>query len=318
MIIGPPNVPVDKEAQYEAAARDVAEGGSRLPAATAADYKTNDGPRNNSPYKERLDHLSEKLVLAGTGGMLTMLTAATGIGKGPSEEHADVFQSIARGDARRLSGVFQRRIDRDVFARNFRGKPALAYFQIAANQETDVGDIVEHVLKLRQAGYAVDVEEVSEKTSYKVTAVAPLPINGNADPAKNTPPAPEGKDPTKEAGKLPNRAPVSGAGNPVANSVQTPAPPPGMSAADWQDVLGVRAQWLGPLQPILDRILGMAGDGSLTLERLLEQTDALVAQVPEVDLDADALADRLEANLGAATVSGLRDALAAQPPSPDA
>lgn len=315
VIIGPPNVPVDKEAQYEAAARDVAEGGSGyLP--HGADYKTNDGPRNSSPFKERLDHLSEKLVLAGTGGMLTMLTGHTGLGKGPSEEHADVFKSIARGEARRLSEAFQRRVDADVLGRAFPGKPALAYFELASNEERDVQDIVLQALQLRQAGYGMDVADLGERTGYKLVAAPPLKAPGAAGDAKAA--GSDAGTAAAENAPLANRAPapVPTPGYPVAeNPARDPVPPPGMSAADWQDVLGVRAQWLAPLQPTLDRILGMAADGSLTLERLLEQADVLIAQVPEVDLDADALADRLEANLGAATVSALRDSLAAHPPT---
>ncbi len=184
VIIGPPNVPEGKEAEYEAAAREVAEGGSGyLP--NQADYKPNDGPRGTNPFKERLDHLSEKLILAGTGGLLTMLTAP-GSGTLAGSAHQETFQMIAKGDARKTSEVFQKQFDKPLLARLFPGKPVLAYFELALNEETETTQVVEDAQKLAQGGYDIDPAELSEKTGYTVTKreIAPNPNDPNQENGK--------------------------------------------------------------------------------------------------------------------------------------
>lgn len=307
IIIGPPNVPPDKEAQYESAARDVAEGGSGyLP--NGASATPNDGPRNSSPFKERLDHLTEKLILAGTGGKLTMLSAPTGLGSGTSDAHGDVFRSIARGEARRISEAFQRRMDLDVLGRKFPGKPALAYFALAANEETQVGDIVEHVLKLRQAGLAADPSEVSERTGYRLSASAlpekqtetlkgPAPKPG-ADPA--VPPDPSGPD------ALPNRAPVL-----PAAAATSPEEDAGSTARFLAAARAPLAQALATdLQP-LSRALADAlhGDDTGTGGDLATRLETLRARLPELRARLAAgggsTAATLSLVLGPALVDGL-------------
>ncbi len=167
VVIGPPNVPAGKEAEYEAAAQDIAEGGSGyLP--NASTYTANVGPRGTQPFKERLDHLSEKLVLAGTGGKLTMLTEA-GSGTLAGGAHADVFKQISKGDARRVSEAITKQLVAGWLAEDFPGQPALAYFELAANEEADTGKAVGEIKTLSDAGYQVAPEEVSERTGYTVT-----------------------------------------------------------------------------------------------------------------------------------------------------
>lgn len=187
VVVGPPNVPIDQAAVYQAAAQAVAEGGSGyLP--HGSDYKTNDSPRGTEPFKTRLDHLSEKLVLAGTGGKLTMLTEA-GSGTLAGGAHADVFAQIAAGEARRISEAINRQLVLPMLQEEFQGRKQVAYFKLAANEETDVGDIVEHITKLKTAGYVVEADEVSEKTGYTVTLAAPaepkFDSSSNAGPFAN-------------------------------------------------------------------------------------------------------------------------------------
>lgn len=168
VVIMPPSVPANKEAEYQASAEQIAKGGSgALP--HGSDYKTNDSPRGNQPFKDRLAHLSEKVVLLGTGGKLTMLAAPTGIGSGPSEEQADVFDDIAQAEALEISAIFQRGIDAPLLDRLWPGRPALAYFEICAREETDTTAVVADVESLSRAGYQVSPDQITEKTAYEVT-----------------------------------------------------------------------------------------------------------------------------------------------------
>ena len=183
VIVGPPNVATENEKKYEAAARDIAQGGSGyLPngaTATAAD-----GPRGNSPFAERMKYLSEKLILAGTGGKLTML-AESGSGTLAGNAHQETFEMIARSEARKLNEVFQRQLDASVLERNFPGQPRVAYFELSANEETDVAAFIGDVEKLGRAGYVVDEAQIEEKTGYKATLqpIKELPKDSQPVPA---------------------------------------------------------------------------------------------------------------------------------------
>lgn len=167
VVTGPPNVPTEKEDEFRDAADEIAKGGSGyLP--NGSEYKPNDGPRGMNPFRDRLDYLSEKLVLAGTGGLLTMLTAPAGLGKGPTDAHENAFRQIAKKEAMEISERFQRDIDNEIFARDFQGKPRLVYFEIAADEETDAGSAVGHIASLASAGYLTSPGQVKELTGYDV------------------------------------------------------------------------------------------------------------------------------------------------------
>lgn len=178
VVIGPPNVPQGREAEYEAAAGDIAEGGSGyLP--NGSTYHQNKAEAGTTPFKDRLDHLSEKLVLAGTGGKLTMLTDSTGLGSGASDAHSKVFDSIASAEAGRISREITKQLVTPWLAARFPGQKPVAYFRIAANEETDTSAIIADVKTLHDAGFDLDPAEVAERTGWKVTKrVEPAPVGG--------------------------------------------------------------------------------------------------------------------------------------------
>jgi hypothetical protein len=168
IVILPPNVPLDKVNEYRDAAANVAEGGSgALP--NGSDAKCADSPRGVVPFADRLRHLSEKLVLAGTGGLLTMLSAP-GSGTLAGSAHMEAFRMVARSEARKIGELFQRQIDCPILDAVFPGKPHLAYFEIAANEDIDVDAILDHAVKASQAGYTIDAAQLSEKTGYTIVA----------------------------------------------------------------------------------------------------------------------------------------------------
>jgi hypothetical protein len=190
IIIGPPNVPSEAEKKYaEDAAAICAGSPGYLP--NGSTYNAVEFPAQIvSLFKDRLEHLQQRLVLAGTGGMLTSLAMAGGLGSGAAASHADVFATLAAGDAIKISEVFQRGIDREVLESQFPGAPRLAYFLIAPDESEDTGDYISNISALGTAGYIADADEVSEKTGYKLTYKAPAengPIfPGNPAPLPNT------------------------------------------------------------------------------------------------------------------------------------
>lgn len=172
IIIGPPNVATEDAQRYEAQAALVAEGGSGyLP--NGAEVQFYGGPRITQPYRDYLRYLSEQLVLAGTGGILTMLTAS-GTGTLAGSVHAETFRQIARAEARVISEIFQDQFDRHVLNAVFPGRPHLAYFDLDPGEEKNPDAIVGQAVKLAQAGYRMDPAELSERTGFGLSAAPTL------------------------------------------------------------------------------------------------------------------------------------------------
>jgi phage gp29-like protein len=129
----PPNIPADKEALYQAQAEAVI-GDSRGTMPNGAKVQTIDcGARGTNPFNEHIRYQDECIVLAGTGGILTMLTES-GSGTLAGNAHEDTFDQIARADALAISEVFQKQFDAAILAEHFPGAPVLAYFELAAKE----------------------------------------------------------------------------------------------------------------------------------------------------------------------------------------
>lgn len=166
-VIMPQNIPAGKEKEYEDAAERAAEGaGGALP--FGSEVVTSAEARGSQPFDLRLKTLSEKLILAGTGGKLTMLTDS-GSGTLAGGAHSESFKSIARSEAAKISQILQRSIDKRIINAKFPGKPVMAYFEIASKEEQKVGDVVAQIAELAQAGFQVDPDQASERTGYKLT-----------------------------------------------------------------------------------------------------------------------------------------------------
>lgn len=297
VVTGPPDVPVEKVAEYEAAAQIIAEGGSGfLPHGST--WTPNTGPRGISPFKERLDYLTEKLILVGTGGMLTMLTKS-GSGTLAGNAHTDSFEQIAKGSARKISETFNRQLTKAWLDEAFPGQKHSAYFALSANEETKIGEVIDHVQKLRAAGFQCDMAEVSERTGYTLT-LAPSPAAGASGGAggldgKSSDPATG--DPESIANRIRNRAFDAGAAVLRSNSLRL------LSAAESTAV-----------QPMLDRIDALK---ELPADGLAAALTQLRADLPrlqaEARLQAPDIAAIWEQVLGTALVDGLADSPDAAP-----
>lgn len=167
-ILMPDSVPEGKEDEYMDLADQVSSD-ARGVLPSGSDVKTVDnGARGVNPFKDHISYQDEMVVLRGTGGKLTML-AQSGSGTLAGNAHADTFQQIARAEAREISEIYRKRIDAEIIERVTPGEEAFAYFELAANEETDPGQVVKDVGELKKAGYVVDPKFVEEKTGYKVT-----------------------------------------------------------------------------------------------------------------------------------------------------
>lgn len=195
VVIGPPGVPPAREKLYETAGQRIAEGGvGYMP--NGSEYVPNNPPHQGAPFSEFLRYQKEELVLAGTGGQLTML-AESGSGTLAGGAHQETFTKIARAEGLKISGgVFQRQLDKPELAKRFPGMPILAYFELDVRQSPTTKEVINDVKELSTAGFQVDPEEISERTGYSVTTKAPAdPFGFARDPS--VPKDPE-VDPSKD------------------------------------------------------------------------------------------------------------------------
>jgi hypothetical protein len=130
-LVGPPNVPKDKEADYQSTAQQII-GNSRGYLPNGSDVKSgSEGSRGVNPHKQFKDDLSEEVVLAGTGGKLTML-AESGSGTLAGAAHQDAWEELLAGKARLLTEIFQCQFDKkEILEKQFPGQPVLAYFKLS-------------------------------------------------------------------------------------------------------------------------------------------------------------------------------------------
>lgn len=158
----------EKLAAFRAAAAAAAKGGdAAFPFGTT--YTPNDSPRGIQPFQARLEWLSQKLVQAGTGGFLTMLSVP-GSGTLAGSAHQEAFEILARASAADISEAFQRGFDKPLLQRRGLldpgGRP-LAWFEISSREEQDSDDATEQVVQLSQY-YRLDPKQVEERTGWKV------------------------------------------------------------------------------------------------------------------------------------------------------
>ena len=170
IITAPSDLQADQVERFRADARAVADGGSGALPGGSTVISTNAITGAGMPYEQHMRYLRETVVLAGTGGLLSSLAGGSALsGGGPAAAHADAFDALAEADAARLSEALQAQIDRRHLAELFPGQPVLAYFQLARDEQSDPGTILEHALRAAQAGYRMDPEELSEATGYSLS-----------------------------------------------------------------------------------------------------------------------------------------------------
>lgn len=165
-LVGPPNASADREKEFqEIAELLINDGRGYLP--NGSDIKFVNGGGGRPPFLEHIDYLDKQIVIAATGGLLTMLAEA-GSGTLAGGAHTETFMQIARSDAVTLSAVLQRDIDKPLLEAFFPGQPPLAYFEFSPVASDQTRQVVQDAVDLSKAGLKIDAGEVAEKTGYRV------------------------------------------------------------------------------------------------------------------------------------------------------
>jgi len=254
------------------------------------------GARGEDPFEKYCGVQEKDVVLAGTGGLLTMLSMPQGLGSGSSEQHADAFDEIAQADALKISEVLQRDFDRQELAAEFPGQPVLAYFELSPKDEGDVAAIVTDVQKLSTAGYEADVEWLNEKTGYKLVKSATPPTIDPANPAKDPALDPKPEDPKIDP-ELEEEDP-----NKITNRAGTAA----------TDDLAVTLHDI--LLPILKRLDAIANvDDAAIQQHMIEKLLKDFPAISDAIAADDSLAKKLSPVLADALLAGLTQTPEAKP-----
>lgn len=184
------NTPSDKVKEWLAIMEKVT-GNSRgaLPPGSRVDTVAH-GSQGETPFKQHKDEQREEVVLAGTGGLLSMLSASTGLNADQAKVHEAAFAAIAIAEAMEISALFQAQFDKPLLKVEFPSMPPMAYFELAAKDQDDMDALTERLVKLAQAGLECDENEISEKMGLKLRKKAAAPAAeipnyglGRADPA---------------------------------------------------------------------------------------------------------------------------------------
>lgn len=172
-IIGPPGTTPEKELEYQTLAESVTSNlrgympnGSTFVAPDLA-------ARSRLPYFERIEYSDKQIVLAATGGLLTMLTES-GSGTLAGGAHSETLMTLARADANKISETYQQSIDREILNAFFPNSPVVVYFQYDLPQKTEsMADLMEAASSLSWSGYRIDKQMLEEKSGLKLEFMDP-------------------------------------------------------------------------------------------------------------------------------------------------
>jgi phage gp29-like protein len=170
-IVGPPGTTPEKEEEYLQLAEKLTSNlRGYLP--HGSDVKVTDlAARSKMPYFERIEYADKQIVMAATGGLLTMLTES-GSGTLAGGAHSDTLLSLARADAQKISEVFQRQIDKEVLHAFFPGEPISVYFKYDIPQAPEtMSDVIQAASNLSWSGYRIDQKQLEEKLGLKLERI---------------------------------------------------------------------------------------------------------------------------------------------------
>jgi len=174
----PPDIPPERETEYQAQAEAIiGDARGTVPHGTGI-HTIDSGARGQNPFAEHLRYQDELIVLAATGGKLTVLTAP-GSGTLAGSAHQQAFNDLTEAEAVTIAEIFRGQFDAPILHAEFPGEPHLASFRLMATRELDPAEVIAQALTLARAGYEIDPKELSQRTGYALRlrdyALEPLP-----------------------------------------------------------------------------------------------------------------------------------------------
>ena len=164
----PSNTTMD--AYRDAIASIVSNGSGALPPGVKANMLAG-GSSNETPFPVQIDYLDKSLVLAGTGGKLTMLSEATGIGSGATGAHEDAFDDIAASEASDIAEIIDRSIGQPKLRAQFPGQRPLVKLVIRKTTQSDPVQFGDLMWKAKLGGFRISQEEAERGLGLKLERI---------------------------------------------------------------------------------------------------------------------------------------------------
>lgn len=188
-IVAPEDLPQENLQTWAEKAVECAKGGSGAFPFGSNIITQNIDPNNAQAIQNFLDYMSKQIVLASTGGTLTSLAQATGLGSNIADVQNDVFKTIVRHDAYKIGDLVNRGVAKKLLNWQFPGKPHLVYFDLSNEDKQNPEKYLDDAVKAKGAGLRIDKNQLEELTGYKLsnetTEESPSIWNVPAKPVNN-------------------------------------------------------------------------------------------------------------------------------------
>lgn len=190
-VIMPPSAEKGEQGAYMDLARKFARGGSGiLPNGSSVVYGTE--ARAVCPFIDFIRFQQQQIYLVGIGRVQSGETDGANLGGNAAGVVEDGFRRLVRRDARRIARAINDCVTRKVLARLFPGKPALAQFAWDTEAKRTSREVLEDAGLAKSAGLAIDIDQLSELTGYKLEKAPETPQPGlfgglNSDRTPHTP-----------------------------------------------------------------------------------------------------------------------------------
>ena len=290
-VIMPPNAEKGEQGAYMDLARKFARGGSGiLPNGSSVVYGTE--ARAVCPFIDFIRFQQQQIYLVGIGRVQSGENDGANLGGNAAGVVEDGFRRLVRRDARRIARAINDCVTRKVLARLFPGRPALAQFAWDTEAKRTAHEVLEDAGLAKSAGLAIDIDQLSELTGYKLEK------------------APETPQPGPFGGLNSDRTPP--------HSLQT-ALPPFKTAPKKPDAQGEGQDPAALLGPFLRALQGDCKMIAVEVEELLkdltpEKARALLDKLPDLVPDDPALAPLLAEEMAKAYGEAFTQGSGAQPP----
>lgn len=170
-VIAPEDLPSENLETWAQRAVDCAKGGSgAFPFGTNI-ITENIDPNNAQAIQNFLEYMAKQIVLASTGGTLTSLAQATGLGSNIADVQQDVFKTIVRHDAYKIGDLINRGIAKKLLNERFPERPHLVYFDLSNESKESPEKYLQDAVTAKNAGLTIDLNQLQELTGFKLTAV---------------------------------------------------------------------------------------------------------------------------------------------------
>ena len=170
-VIMPPNAEKGEQANYMDLARKFARGGNGiLPNGSAVSYGTE--ARAVCPFPDFIRFQEQQIYTVGIGRVQSGANDAANLGGNAAGVVEAGFTRLVRRDARRIARAINDTVTVKVLQRLYPGKPVLAQFAWDTEQKRTSREVLEDAGYAKTAGLAIDIDQVSELTGYKLAQAA--------------------------------------------------------------------------------------------------------------------------------------------------